>query len=160
MIDLNALAFVVHCDYKTPQAQPNKDFVLNEAIRLASKLETDDIGFIYDPNDEQLCVIAGQFVGKIANIQLPYRMNLPVAVRKTVDIMLSVDEDYSKLVYIITDSYQEQEAACLEQDFQRAAKFIKVYGIGKNYDRQSLEGLCSNFGIEFVHFGNATNFAT
>lgn len=160
IIDLRAIAFVCHCNHLSKDAQSNKDHVVNAMIEVASTLETDDVGYVYDPAEKEpeVCIIAGQMVGKVAKLNLPYGMSLSKAVDTAIDVMLSLDDDYNKLLHVITDSYKQEDGLYLNHSFRKAEKLceIRVYGVGKKYHRPSLEELCANLGLSFTHVDDAS----
>jgi hypothetical protein len=97
-VQMKAFGCILHL--RSKEAQVRFHSVLTP---LASQLELDDVGYFYDPNHEdRVLTVPGQFVGVLNNTTLP-SFQLGLATVKAVDVLNSIDEDYDKLLIVITD---------------------------------------------------------
>ncbi len=148
-ITMSALAVLYHVQGKS-RTNRQGDFVTKDALAaFVSSLEEDDIGYLYEPGskEDDICTNPGELVGKIANSKMPFAFNWGEGVRHLVDVLTSLDEDYSKLGLVVTDCFTKEDVYGMKKGLERAKDVtMYVFAIGTS---PALKEACQREGVHF-----------
>lgn len=155
-VQMKALGCVMHLRDKSSQMLFRQAFV-----PLAAKLELDDIGYFYNPNQpDSLCTVPGQMIGAMNNTWLP-TFPFGVGVLSAVSILNSVDEEYKKLLIIATDYSKDSDMYNFEKALEESNQIkIILYTFGKKWNPLLADYSITYQNIKFYgdnHIENAEN---
>lgn len=129
------LAILFQTKWTSQAAQKSNDFVVKEAIAsFASRLEDDDMGYFYDPEQSDKLRNAGELVGKIANSRLPYNYPFHKAIEKLEVVLNTIDvNDYNRTAIVVSDCFNNSDMLKLTSliNSMKDVNFI-VFGIGRS----------------------------
>jgi hypothetical protein len=150
-LSMRAIAVLFQVKWRSTANRP-ADFLVKESLAsFLSGFEEDDVGFFYDPTSRpEICTHPGQLVGKITNSRLPYQFNFATGVDMCARFLNSLDDSYRKIMVIITDCFDVEDAD-RTKIFLSSAKDTKpyVFGVGQHC-HPSLDDLCHDLGVEYV----------
>jgi len=109
-----------------------------QLVEVVRRIESDDRGYIYHPNNLKILQHSGPVVASISNYQHPKDFDLEIAIKQTVLSMATQDQDAKKYVFVILDQY-EQESYGVKQALNLDVKMdcgcvFTFLGIGNRYN--------------------------
>ena len=126
--------------------------VANALAPVTEELDLDDVGYLYTPGGGVLCTVPGQLLGMMNNTRFA-AYPFGIALRDTVSVLKTLDDDYSKLVVAITNYAKESDLYYAQQAIAEIGDIsMIVYAIGKKW-HPSLESLSKD--IKFVQVVDA-----
>jgi hypothetical protein len=85
---------------------PALSVVKTQLVECVAKLQDDDRGYIYHPNNLDILTHSGAVVGSIANYQPLPDFQWDQAINQTVSLAETQDSDARKYIFIILDEYE------------------------------------------------------
>jgi hypothetical protein len=121
-VEMKALACVIRVGSERLEHQ------IKEALTpLTSRLDLDDVGYFYHPADEGLiCTVPGQLHGVMSNQPHQY-VQLGRAVEQAVAVLNGLDEDYRKVLVVVSDRAEYRDRYPLEQALAAAENVQVVF---------------------------------
>lgn len=121
---------------------------------LASQLELDDVGYLYNPNKpNEYYTTPGQLLGEVCNINLP-SFNFGVGFNTTMAALNCLDDDYKKTLIAITDNIKNTDVYYIKETLKFNKNIdVSLFVLGKkyllleNFQFESITKIC----LESIH---------
>lgn len=148
-LSLKVLAILFQLKGTSVLNQP-ASFIAKETLAsFASRLDEDDVGFVYDPESQpEICTNPGQLVGRISNSKFPYHFPFSRAVEVFSSLLNFLDDSYRKIGIVITDCFEDFDSNFITNYLPTVKGEIYVFDIGKK-GSFSLEKACQEVNVNY-----------
>jgi hypothetical protein len=118
------LGFVINVDFM------RLPVVKAQLVECVRRLESDDRGYVFHPNNLEIMRNSGPVVASIANYEIPDDFDLEFAIKQTAAVLETQDTDTEKYVFVILDDYRESWEYGIKKAVSRGdCKFVFL-GLG------------------------------
>lgn len=153
-LKMTALGILYQIRWKSRKTNRPANFIVKETLaEFVSTLEDDDIGYLYDPSRDGMCLHPGELCGKIANSNLPYSFPVHEGVRKLMTTMKGIDEkDYNRFAVIVSDCLDEV-LLTLPHLERTDGVSVWLFDIGAN---EAYRQMCEDLKCQYRRISDAT----